>query len=167
MLIPAWGYSPIPHAEKPSIAVLLLQTSAMIRSSNISAMGSPKTSSPSCRDSIVVRHRPQLSLRLQRKTLKVQDIARELGVAYVVEGSVRRAADRVRITAQLVDAATGNHLWAERYDRECATFLPSRTRSPGPSRRRSAEGWRRPAVTTERLSPTGLRAYHLVLRAER
>ena len=46
-------------------------------------------------------------------------IGRELGVRYfVLEGSVRRAADRVRITAQLIDAATGNHLWAERYDRD-------------------------------------------------
>ena len=45
-------------------------------------------------------------------------IARKLGVEYVVEGSVRKAGHRVRITAQLIDAATGNHLWAERYDRD-------------------------------------------------
>ncbi len=48
---------------------------------------------------------------------KVQDIGLDLGVGYVLEGSVRRAGDRVRITAQLIDAATGHHLWAERYDR--------------------------------------------------
>lgn len=52
------------------------------------------------------------------KTVKVEDISRELGVRYVVEGSVRKADDTVRITAQLVDAATGGHLWAERYDRD-------------------------------------------------
>src|SRR5204863_1451616 len=46
--------------------------------------------------------------------------AEELGVRYVVEGSVRRGGDRVRITAQLNDVATGSHLWAERYDRELA-----------------------------------------------
>ena len=51
-------------------------------------------------------------------TAKVQDIGRELGVAYVVEGSVRKAANRVRVTVQMVEAATGNHIWAERYDRE-------------------------------------------------
>jgi adenylate cyclase len=48
----------------------------------------------------------------------VKQIARELGVRYVLEGSVRRAGNRIRITAQLVDAVTGNHLWAERYDRD-------------------------------------------------
>ena len=47
----------------------------------------------------------------------MQDIGRELGVGYVVEGSVRKAANRVRITVQLVEAQTGNHIWAERYDR--------------------------------------------------
>jgi adenylate cyclase len=47
----------------------------------------------------------------------VRQIARELGVRYILEGSVRRGADRLRVTAQLVDAETGNHLWAERYDR--------------------------------------------------
>ncbi len=48
----------------------------------------------------------------------VMRVARELGVRYVVEGSVRKAANKVRITAQLVDGTTGNHVWAERYDRE-------------------------------------------------
>jgi adenylate cyclase len=46
-----------------------------------------------------------------------QQVARDLGVRYVLEGSVRRAANRVRITAQLIDATTGFHLWAQRYDR--------------------------------------------------
>jgi adenylate cyclase len=45
-------------------------------------------------------------------------VSKDLGVRYVLEGSVRKAGNRVRITAQLVDAVTGNHLWAERYDRE-------------------------------------------------
>ena len=52
------------------------------------------------------------------KPTKVQKVGRELGVKYVLEGSVRKAGDKVRVTAQLVDAKTGNHLWAERYDRE-------------------------------------------------
>lgn len=47
----------------------------------------------------------------------VRKVARELGVRYILEGSVRRGADRLRVTAQLVDAETGNHLWADRYDR--------------------------------------------------
>jgi adenylate cyclase len=52
------------------------------------------------------------------KSLKVQDIARELGVRYVVEGSVRKSGQRVRISSQLIDCKTGGHLWAERFDRE-------------------------------------------------
>ena len=50
--------------------------------------------------------------------MNVRIIGRELGVEYVVEGSIRKAGNRVRISAQLVEAVTGNHLWAERYDRE-------------------------------------------------
>lgn len=48
----------------------------------------------------------------------IAELARQLGADYVVEGSVRKAGDRVRITAQLIDAASGNHIWAERYDRD-------------------------------------------------
>jgi adenylate cyclase len=50
----------------------------------------------------------------------VKQVARELGVRYVVEGSVRRSGNRIRVTAQLIDAETGNHIWAERYDRGVA-----------------------------------------------
>ena len=52
------------------------------------------------------------------KQVKVRQIAAELGVRYVLEGSVRRAGDEVRINAQLIDATTGGHVWAERYDRQ-------------------------------------------------
>jgi adenylate cyclase len=51
------------------------------------------------------------------KAVKVQDVSREMGVRYVLEGSVRKAADQVRVTAQLIDATTGGHLWSQRYDR--------------------------------------------------
>jgi adenylate cyclase len=52
------------------------------------------------------------------KPLKIQKVAEDLGVQYVMEGSIQRSDDRVRITAQLIDALKGHHLWAERYDRE-------------------------------------------------
>jgi adenylate cyclase len=52
------------------------------------------------------------------KPVKVQQVAEELGVQYVLEGSVRKAEDQVRITAQLIDALSGHHIWAERYDRD-------------------------------------------------
>src|SRR4030095_3368063 len=50
----------------------------------------------------------------------LKQVGEELGVGYVVEGSVRKGGDRVRITVQLNDVATGSHLWAERYDRSLA-----------------------------------------------
>lgn len=56
------------------------------------------------------------SFSYKGKAVDVKRIARELGVRYVLEGSVRKAGNRVRITAQLIDASTGNHLWADRYD---------------------------------------------------
>jgi adenylate cyclase len=52
------------------------------------------------------------------KAVKVQEVAREFGVDYVLEGSVRKAGDRIRVTVQLIDGQTDRHIWAERYDRE-------------------------------------------------
>jgi adenylate cyclase len=52
------------------------------------------------------------------KAVKVQDVGRELNVRYILEGSVRKAGNRVRISAQLIEAETGHHLWAERFDRD-------------------------------------------------
>ena len=52
--------------------------------------------------------------------IDVKQVGRELGVRYVLEGSVRRGGERVRVNAQLIDAETGNHVWAERYDRDLA-----------------------------------------------
>jgi TolB-like protein/Flp pilus assembly protein TadD len=57
------------------------------------------------------------SFQYRDKTVDVRRIARDLGVRYVVEGSVRKMGSRIRITAQLIDAASGNHLWSERFDR--------------------------------------------------
>jgi adenylate cyclase len=58
------------------------------------------------------------SFSYKGKPVKVKQVAEELGVRYVLEGSVRKAGDKTRITAQLIDAIQGHHLWAERYDRE-------------------------------------------------
>jgi TolB-like protein/class 3 adenylate cyclase/Tfp pilus assembly protein PilF len=67
------------------------------------------------RELLVIARNSSFSFRGQ--SVDVREVGRTLGAAYVVEGSVRRAANRVRITTQLVDAVTGAHLWAERYDR--------------------------------------------------
>ena len=58
------------------------------------------------------------SFSYKGKPVKIQQVSEELGVRYVLEGSVRRSGDRVRVTAQLIDAIKGQHLWAESYDRD-------------------------------------------------
>jgi len=58
------------------------------------------------------------SFQYKGKSIDLRHVGRELGVGYVLEGSIRRSADRVRISAQLIDAQTGAHRWAERYDRK-------------------------------------------------
>lgn len=58
------------------------------------------------------------SFQYRDRPVDIKRVGRELGVRYVVEGSVRQAGGRIRVTAQLLDAATGGHLWAERYDRD-------------------------------------------------
>ena len=65
--------------------------------------------------SVIARHS---SFAFKGKSVTVQQVGRELGVEFVLEGSVRRAGNRVRITAQLIDAQTSAHIWAERLDRE-------------------------------------------------
>ncbi len=57
------------------------------------------------------------SFTYKGRSVDVRTVARELGVRYVLEGSIRRAGNRIRVTAQLIDAFSGNHIWAEKYDR--------------------------------------------------
>lgn len=61
------------------------------------------------------------TFRYKGRAVDVREVGRELGVKFVLEGSVRRSADRVRVTAQLLDATNGTHLWAESYDRSLTT----------------------------------------------
>ena len=60
----------------------------------------------------------QSTFSYKGKPVKVKQVSEDLGVRYVLEGSVQRSGDRIRITTQLIDAITGNHIWAERYERE-------------------------------------------------
>jgi len=64
---------------------------------------------------VIARHS---SFQYRDKSVDVRRVARELAVQYIVEGSVRRSGNRLRITAQLIDAMTGDHVWADRYDRD-------------------------------------------------
>ena len=63
------------------------------------------------------------SFAYKGKSVNIQQVGRELGVRYILEGSVQKAGDRVRITAQLIDATTGYHLWSENYDRELSDIF--------------------------------------------
>lgn len=63
------------------------------------------------------------SFKFKGQAVNVGTVARDLGVQYVIEGSVRKAGNRVRVTAQLIDAETDRHIWAERYDRELADIF--------------------------------------------
>src|SRR5437764_4861101 len=65
--------------------------------------------------SVVARH---TAFTYKNRPVNVQEVGRELGVAYVLEGSVRKAGARVRVTGQLINSTNGNHLWADRFDRE-------------------------------------------------
>ena len=58
-----------------------------------------------------------VSSKTELESQLIQLLGKELGVKYVLEGSVQKSGDRIRLTAQFIDAQTGNHLWAERYDR--------------------------------------------------
>jgi adenylate cyclase len=70
------------------------------------------------------------SFTYKGRAIDIKQVAQELGVRYVVEGSVRRVARQTRITVQLIDASTNTHIWAERYDRGmyslCSARLPRR-----------------------------------------
>ena len=107
--------------EKPSIAVLPFQNLSGDPEQEYFADGVVE-------DIITALSRNRTFFVISRNTsftykgpaIDVGRVARELGVRYVLEGSVRRGGTRVRITAQLIDAASGHHIWADRYDRELA-----------------------------------------------
>ncbi|MHC4687982.1 MAG: tetratricopeptide repeat protein, partial [Planctomycetota bacterium] len=110
---------PLPLPDKPSIGVLPF--------TNMSEDPKQEYFSDGMTEEIItaLSKVPQLfviarhsTFTYKGKPVKVQQVGRELGVKYVLEGSVRKAGNKVRITAQLVDAQSGHHLWAERYDRD-------------------------------------------------
>jgi TolB-like protein/Flp pilus assembly protein TadD len=159
---------PKPASDKPSIAVLPFTNMSDDREQEYFSDGITEDiiTELSRFHSLFVIARIS-SNGFKSRSMKVQDIARELGVAYIVEGSVRRDASRVRINAQLIDAGSGNHLWAERYDRDMRDIFVLQDEvahavASTVSGRVEAAGRDR-AV---RLGPTTLRAYDLVLRAK-
>jgi adenylate cyclase len=107
------------------------------------------------------------SFKLKGQAVDVKKIARELGVQYVIEGSVRRAGNRVRVTVQLIDGETDTHLWAERYDRDLEDIfaiqdeITSAIVATLPGRVEAAARDR-----ADRKPPGNLAAYECVLEAK-
>jgi TolB-like protein/class 3 adenylate cyclase len=99
----------------------------------------------------------------------VSKLGRELGVRYVLEGSVRRAGDDLRITAQLIDAETGAHIWADKFDRKMADVFLVQDEIVGQIVAKIAGGFgaieNTEAESTSRKNPDQIQAYDLVLRA--
>jgi TolB-like protein len=113
---------------------------------------------------VIARHS---SFAFKGAKLDITEVGRKLGVQYVVEGSVRRAGNRVRISAQLIEAETGNHIWAERYDRDLDDIFAVQdevTRSivavlPGRVQANVAD-------RASRKPTDNMKAYELMLRAK-
>jgi adenylate cyclase len=108
-----------PLPDKPSIAVLPFD--------NLSGVSDQEYLADGITENIItaLSYIPELfviarnsTFTYKGKAVKAQDVAEDLGVRYILEGSVQRTGDRVRIMAQLINAASGRHIWADRYDRD-------------------------------------------------
>ena len=113
------GGAALPLPDKPSIAVLPFQNMSHDPDQEYFADGLTEdiiTGLSRQRWFFVIARNS--SFTYKGEAIDVRDVAAQLGVRYVLEGSVRRAANRVRVTGQLIDAVNGNHLWADKYDRE-------------------------------------------------
>jgi adenylate cyclase len=111
--------NPIANASgKPSIAVLPFQNMSGDAEQDYFADGITEdliTALAHVRTIFVIARNSTFAYKNQ--TLDIREVGRDLGARYVLEGSVRKAGNRLRVTAQLIDAGTGNHVWADRYDR--------------------------------------------------
>jgi adenylate cyclase len=126
--------APLPLPDKPSIAILPFQNMSGDPEQEYFADGMAEdiiTALSKWRWFFVIAR--DSTFAYKGKSSDVRQVTRELGVRYVLEGSVRKAGNRVRIPAQLIDGATGNHIWADRYDRQVVNIFEVRTTSRGTS----------------------------------
>jgi adenylate cyclase len=157
----------LPLPQKPSIAVLPFQNMSGDPEQEYFADGIVEdiiTALSRFKSLFVIARNS--SFTYKGKAVDIKHVGRELGVRYVLEGSIRRAGKRVRITGQLIDAASGAHVWAGRFDREIEDVfalqddLAQAVVSAVEPNLRSAEIARKKSVPTENLD-----AYDLYLRA--
>jgi TolB-like protein/Tfp pilus assembly protein PilF len=159
--------SPLPRMDGPAIAVLPFVNMSGEPEQNYFSDGISEdiiTALSRLRWFVVISRNSSFAFR--GKSVPTKQIAEELGVGYLVEGSVRRSGDRVRITAQLNDAATGSQLWAERYDRGLSDIFAVQDEITDAivaaiePRVYAAENFR-----AQRKAPERLDAWDLVMRA--
>jgi TolB-like protein len=157
----------VPPASGPAIAVLPFTNMSGDPEQDYFADGMVEdiiTALSRCSGIIVIARNS--SFTYKGRPVDVREVGRELGVAYVLEGSVRRAGSRLRITGQLIDAATGGHLWADRFDGEASEVfalqddITERVVAAIEPTLELAESERRRA-----MPPNALDAYELLLRA--
>ena len=120
-VVPAKPSASLALPDKPSIAILAFQNMSGDNEQEFFADGIAEdiiTALSKAHWLFVIARNS--SFTYKGKSVDVRQVGRDLGIRYVLEGSVRKAGNRVRITAQLIDAASGHHLWADRYDRELA-----------------------------------------------
>jgi len=113
-----------PLPEKPSIAVLPFDNMSGDQKQEYIADGITEniiTTLSKLRDLFVISRNSTFIYK--GKPVKVQQVSQELGVRYVLEGSVQRSGDQVRVIAQLIDAIDGKHLWSERYERDLKDYF--------------------------------------------
>src|SRR5262249_26789729 len=115
---------PPPRPDKPSLAVMPFQNMSGDPEQEYFADGIAEDviTTLSRYPSLFIIARNS-SFTYKGRTVGVEQIGRELGVRYVLEGSLRKAGNRIRVTAQLVEAGTGKHIWAERYDRDLSDIF--------------------------------------------
>ena len=116
---PSLQPSGLPLSDKPSIAVLPFSNLSDDHAQEYFADGITEdiiTALTRFRSLFVIARNS--SFHYKGQTPKIQDVGRDLDVTYVLEGSVRKAGNRIRITVQLIEVDTGHHIWAERYDRK-------------------------------------------------
>jgi adenylate cyclase len=115
--MPSENRKPLPLPDKPSIAVLPFQNMSGDPEQEYFADGMVEeiiTALSRNKELFVIARNS--SFAFKGRSVDIKEVARDLGVRYVLEGSVRKSGDRIRITGQLIDAASGGHLWADRYD---------------------------------------------------
>jgi len=115
---------PLELPDKPSIAVLpFVNMSGDLGQEYFSDGLTEQIINGLCKVSDLFVIARNSSFAYKGKSVNAQQVGKELGVRYILEGSVQKAADRVRITAQLIDATTGYHLWSENYDRDLSDIF--------------------------------------------